>query len=62
MNNFETLSKNRYFITNEFNEPISFDFTIESQVNTLKPHYFFKKGLEILIKLIDESMTTFDYK
>jgi hypothetical protein len=30
MNNFETLSKNRHFIVNEYNEPISFDFTIES--------------------------------
>ena len=59
LNKFDTLDKYRLFKINEFGEPCSFTFKIESECN-LHPSYMVKRGLEILrTKVIAiESKTT----
>jgi DNA-directed RNA polymerase subunit L len=46
-NEFQTLEKYRYFKKNEYDEPIEFDFTIDSECR-LKPTYLFEKAIDIL--------------
>lgn len=47
MNKFDTLDKYRLFSKNEYGEPDSFNFTIESECR-LSAIYLFKKAIEIL--------------
>lgn len=47
LNRFDTLDKYRYFFKNEYGEPSSFHFMIESECR-LSPRYLFKKAIDIL--------------
>lgn len=47
INKFETIDKYRLFKKNEYNEPNSFNMTIESECR-MTPKYILKKGIEVL--------------
>jgi DNA-directed RNA polymerase II subunit RPB3 len=50
---FETLDKYRYYIVNDYNEPSSFHFTLESVYQAIPPEQLFAKGIAILWKKVD---------
>lgn len=51
---FDTMEKYRHFVVNEYNEPCSFRFSLESECG-LAPTYIVKQGLNVLI----DKLTTF---
>lgn len=52
-NTFNAIDRYRYFVKNEFGEPIAFDFTIESECR-LSPKYLFSKAMDILSNKLND--------
>jgi DNA-directed RNA polymerase subunit L len=48
---FDTLERQRCFITNEYGEPNSFTFTVESECK-MRPAYIVRKAFEVLVSKI----------
>lgn len=54
---FDIKDRYRYFLTNEYNEPNSFEFSIESECK-MSPKYIFEKAIDVLVGKIETILNT----